>query len=292
MSSYEEVTIHLQSEESKCPTNSETEIYTTKLTSDTISSSSRPNPGINPIDKITINIESIDVYDPLSLASLIPSLRSTASTGSTPNGHGQIILQIPSNEADKITPILHTSIALAGLTPQSEKKNDDGSKIIITTIYKKTTQKKKTASLKKINRRINTGTRTIKQPKQQPTIKINLGNDLTDDDDLMINEDELLSTAFNTMNNPVEVDVVERQKLVDDCGGRKACDDCTCGRKEMEEEGKGGENANANAPVMTSSSCGNCSKGDAFRCAGCPFLGKPAFKEGEEHLVLDLTDDL
>ena len=35
-------------------------------------------------------------------------------------------------------------------------------------------------------------------------------------------------------------------------------------------------------------------KGDASRCASCPHLGKPAFKENTEgsKLVLDLTDDL
>jgi len=74
-------------------------------------------------------------------------------------------------------------------------------------------------------------------------------------------------------------------KAASDCGGRKACDDCTCGRAEQETAVK----KDAQAPT---SSCGNCAKGDAFRCAGCPYLGKPAFKPGEEHLVLDLMDDL
>ena len=96
---------------------------------------------------------------------------------------------------------------------------------------------------------------------------------------------------------PPAVDAAARAAAAaDDCGGRKACDNCTCGRAEKEAMERAGGAAAAideNQPKQVpSSSCGNCAKGDAFRCAGCPFLGKPAFKPGEEHLVLDLADDL
>ena len=64
----------------------------------------------------------------------------------------------------------------------------------------------------------------------------------------------------------------------------KPCDDCTCGKKEL-LEGKVTLEQLENGQFE--SSCGKCYLGDAFRCAGCPFRGKPAFEPGDKVRLTD-----
>ncbi|CAD2222149.1 hypothetical protein AGDE_03133 [Angomonas deanei] len=69
---------------------------------------------------------------------------------------------------------------------------------------------------------------------------------------------------------------------------RRACKNCVCGRAEL--EAKGIFNDDMQPPP---GGCGNCAKGDAFRCATCPYRGQPAFDNTEDGKVkLNLTDDI
>jgi hypothetical protein len=110
-------------------------------------------------------------------------------------------------------------------------------------------------------------------------------NDLADED--LIDESSLLNDGI----------VVQSEQF--DCGegsaGKKrACKNCSCGLAEVEaaEEAKARAEGREVQTVTKTSSCGSCYKGDAFRCASCPYLGKPAFEPGQEKLVLALNDDI
>lgn len=119
--------------------------------------------------------------------------------------------------------------------------------------------------------------RTVQLVAQRPSWEQGSGASITADG--LIDETTLLDES--------EV-YVPMGKGKSDCSSKpRACDNCTCGRKELEVE-LGAEEARKrleNATVR--SSCGNCYLGDAFRCSGCPYKGQPAFKPGEK-IQLDL----
>ncbi|KAL8975384.1 MAG: hypothetical protein Q9197_000413 [Variospora fuerteventurae] len=118
-------------------------------------------------------------------------------------------------------------------------------------------------------------------------------HDNEDDDDELIDENVLLSEEdmHTIVVQPVECRPKSGKR-------RRACKDCTCGlaqRIQAEEEVKR-STADQQLAKLTSEelsevdftvagkagSCGNCALGDAFRCEGCPYIGQPAFKPGEE----------
>ena len=151
---------------------------------------------------------------------------------------------------------------------------------------KKLEQKFKAANLKLNGLRRKKVEEEKKEAPPPVKIKIDIGMFGDDDEQDLLNEGDLL-----TGDSLPDMTALSVGADVDDCGGRKACDNCSCGRKEQEEAASRGEISEIAAKQAPSSACGNCSKGDAFRCASCPYLGKPAFREGQEHLVLDLADD-
>jgi len=108
--------------------------------------------------------------------------------------------------------------------------------------------------------------------------------DLAEDD--LVDENELL-------NDNIQIPAPAACGDESTSGKKRACKNCTCGLAEQELQ-----EAGATAPlseeqkVIKASACGNCYKGDAFRCGSCPFLGKPAFEPGLERVVLSLGDDI
>eukprot|EP00007_Cunea_sp_BSH-02190019_P002027 CAMPEP_0174244640 /NCGR_PEP_ID=MMETSP0417-20130205/35954_1 /TAXON_ID=242541 /ORGANISM="Mayorella sp, Strain BSH-02190019" /LENGTH=247 /DNA_ID=CAMNT_0015324345 /DNA_START=74 /DNA_END=817 /DNA_ORIENTATION=- len=92
--------------------------------------------------------------------------------------------------------------------------------------------------------------------------------------------DDLVEEEFIDDADLLSAEDLAKPAKPDDCemtgGTRKACKNCSCGRAEEEAA------ASASKPQEAKSSCGNCYLGDAFRCASCPYLGKPAFKPGEK----------
>jgi hypothetical protein len=105
----------------------------------------------------------------------------------------------------------------------------------------------------------------------------------------LIDENALLEESSIPVPNPMDCGT-------DSTGKRRACKDCSCGLAEVEAKGSNAESVQPKTieeKIVKSSSCGNCTKGDAFRCAGCPFLGKPAFEPGMEKVILSMgVDDI
>lgn len=150
------------------------------------------------------------------------------------------------------------------------------------------------------------------------------GNDDGDliDENALLGESDLLSR--------VNVVVPKKCELPNGKRRRKACKDCTCGLKELEEaevdNSKQLQNSILNKMVQLATAeaikieerfknnkvkftedelteidftvegkkggCGSCALGDAFRCDGCPYLGLPPFKPGEAITIDSFGEDI
>jgi len=219
------------------------------------------------VDLVIGATEVKKLYNPLHLSGWSKFLLPNAS----------ISVRVMGESSGKTLKPIHTSFLLAGLSGTSERREADGSRVLTVT-RKPMKVKVMPISIAQKNNRI---------------VTISMDDDLDMDDDLedmddadLIDEDGLLELDDLLKPPPA----MQPSSAVDDCGGRKACDDCTCGRAE--KEAGASPKKSSRQKVAPKSNCGSCSMGDAFRCAGCPFLGLPAFKPGEENLVLQLADDL
>ncbi len=107
------------------------------------------------------------------------------------------------------------------------------------------------------------------------------------DDDALVDEDELLARdGLGTKKCPPKsADEIAAAASA----GRKPCKDCSCGLADVY-----GNDGEVKTKPAAKSSCGNCSLGDAFRCAGCPYLGLPPFKPGEKISISNslMTSDI
>lgn len=151
-------------------------------------------------------------------------------------------------------------------------------------------------------------------------VKLSLTDDIgdDDDDDGFLDENALLSNDFSSsfLSKPI----VLPPKCDPGPGKRrrKACKDCSCGLREIEEAEEeqqrkkqnqvilnldGGSNKSNSVfdddyaidftvPGKPVGSCGSCALGDAFRCDGCPYLGLPPFKPGEIINISAIKNDL
>ena len=122
-------------------------------------------------------------------------------------------------------------------------------------------------------------TATIKLPPKPP-------QQIEDDD--LIDENALLD-GDNSIQNQSGCGVDNSASGIP--GKKRACKNCSCGLAELEEGQQPVKLNTIDEKVNKASGCGGCAKGDAFRCASCPFLGKPAFEPGQERVVLHMEDD-
>jgi hypothetical protein len=109
----------------------------------------------------------------------------------------------------------------------------------------------------------------------------------------VINKNAKNENPWKMIKLEEKADLVLEEELIDpydqfqkfskasDCMTKpKPCKNCNCGRAQME-----------NTPTNFKPECGKCYLGDAFRCEGCPYRGKPAFEPGDKIQLNNTTEN-
>jgi hypothetical protein len=214
---------------------------------------------------VTIDVADLPTFPVTFISSLVPYIAKD----------GEVSVQIDNadqpSETKQDYSNVKTAFLLAGLTLTRETWGSDGHKSFVATLGEADITSK-----------------PVSLPKKKSS---KFSNADADADDQILDEDALLESAGSLVPLPAAPANLPGSSS-DDCSGRKACDNCSCGRADNEAAAARGEISKEEFEAAPTSACGSCGKGDAFRCAGCPYLGKPAFKAGEESKVmLETTDD-
>ncbi|EEB05441.1 anamorsin family protein [Schizosaccharomyces japonicus yFS275] len=149
----------------------------------------------------------------------------------------------------------------------------------------------------------------FKKPEKQNTLSKNdvlkAAQEEEEGEDDLYDEDALVSDEETQLGK----DVLAPPSTCSKPGKKKRCKNCTCGQREQDEAEAAAASAAAPKAVKLTdtmeidftellksknavSSCGSCYLGDAFRCSGCPYIGLPAFKPGEQVLISENRDKL
>lgn len=154
--------------------------------------------------------------------------------------------------------------------------------------------------------------------------KLSYFSDDSDGEEDLVNEDDLIDSSGLNYN----LVVPKKCELPNGKRRRRACKDCTCGLKELEESEDNRQRSlqdqilGSMAQLATKEAieiekrlaksvkftedelteidftvqgktggCNSCALGDAFRCDGCPYLGLPPFKPGEAITIDGIEED-
>ena len=149
---------------------------------------------------------------------------------------------------------------------------EDGKIEIILTNIKIEMIRKQTANLKFAGfvniKHENNKLTADKKSWKKTEIKISNTSNIVNAKSEIIMEDELIDPYDNYQKFAKENDCITKPK---------ACKNCNCGRADQENKTNNEDNA-----YLKTSACGKCYLGDAYRCAGCPYRGTPAFKPGDK----------